>query len=679
MKNRRINIIVFFLTAFVCLNGYARHTVLREVEVIGTRPLRDIGLDKTLIDSIALKENVALSLADILAYNSSIFVKNSGRATLSTVSFRGTSPSHTQVTWNGLRINNPMLGMTDFSTLPSFFVDKVTLLHGSSSVTETGGALGGVVSLSSVVETSDSTGLGLQYVQGAGSFRTFDEFLRVSWSDGRWSVSTRVSLASSPNDYKYVNRDKKENVYDDAHNIVGQYYPTERNRSGSYLDFNAMQQVGYSSGKGDRIGLDAWYTLSNRELPLLTTDYGNEREFDNRQREQNIRTIASWNRQRNAYSLNISGGYVHSFLAYDYKREVSPDNWAVMTRSRSHVNTIYGKGDFSLYVSPRLLLTAGITAHQHIVDSKDRSVVQSSGSTGTVGYDKARFELSASVSAKWQPVKPLGVSLVLRQEVFGKKTAFVPALFADLMLYKPLCLMLNGSVSKNHRFPSLNDLYFLPGGNPNLRAESGFTYDAGFSMNRTFNSSNTTVLVSGGCGWFDSRIDDWIIWLPTPKGFFSPRNVKKVHAYGVETNAHVMMKLPRGWEAGLNANYSWTPSVNCGEKMSPADKSVGKQLPYVPRHSASLTARLTWHSWSLLYKWIYNSSRFTMSSNDTSLSGRLPDYFMNGVTAQKDILVHPVALQFKLAINNLFNEHYLSVLGHPMPGTNFEFFVTVTL
>ena len=35
------------------------------------------------------------------------------RQTLSTVAFRGTSPSHTQVTWNGMRINNPMLGMTD--------------------------------------------------------------------------------------------------------------------------------------------------------------------------------------------------------------------------------------------------------------------------------------------------------------------------------------------------------------------------------------------------------------------------------------------------------------------------------------------------------------------------------------------------------------------------------------
>ena len=53
------------------------------------------------------------------------------RATLSTVAFRGTGPSHTQVVWNGMRINSPMLGMTDFSMIPSYFVDDAQLLHGT--------------------------------------------------------------------------------------------------------------------------------------------------------------------------------------------------------------------------------------------------------------------------------------------------------------------------------------------------------------------------------------------------------------------------------------------------------------------------------------------------------------------------------------------------------------------
>mgnify|MGYP006935283511 CR=1 FL=1 len=58
--------------------------------------MKDIACNEPVSDSIAMKENIALSMADVLTFNSSVFVKNYGRATLSTVAFRGTSPSHTQ-------------------------------------------------------------------------------------------------------------------------------------------------------------------------------------------------------------------------------------------------------------------------------------------------------------------------------------------------------------------------------------------------------------------------------------------------------------------------------------------------------------------------------------------------------------------------------------------------------
>ena len=175
-----------------------RNIDIKEVTVYGQRPMKDIGVQRTRIDSAVLKENVSLSMADVLAFNSSIFVKSYGRATLSTVAFRGTSPSHTQVTWNGMKINSPMLGMTDFSMIPSYFIDDASLLHGTSSVNETGGGLGGAVRLSTRPAQND--GFGLQYVQGVGSFKTFDEFLRLTYGDDHWQVSTRAVYSSSPND-----------------------------------------------------------------------------------------------------------------------------------------------------------------------------------------------------------------------------------------------------------------------------------------------------------------------------------------------------------------------------------------------------------------------------------------------------------------------------------------------
>ena len=670
----------YILVIVLCLAHVAqaqddvrRNIAIKEVTVYGQRPMKDIGVQRTRIDSAVLKENVSLSMADVLAFNSSIFVKSYGRATLSTVAFRGTSPSHTQVTWNGMKINSPMLGMTDFSMIPSYFIDDASLLHGTSSVNETGGGLGGAVRLST--KPAEADGFGLQYVQGVGSFKTFDEFLRLTYGDDHWQVSTRAVYSSSPNEYEYRNRDKKENIYDDEMNIIGQYYPTERNKSGSYKDLHLLQEVYYNTGRGDRFGLNAWYVNSNRELQMLTTDYGEATDFDNRQREHTFRGVLSWDHLRSAWKLAAKAGYIYTWMAYDYERDAGNGIMTPMTRSRSRINTIYGQADGEYYLND-WLFTASVTAHQHMVESRDKNIILQQGNKAVVGYNSDRMELSSSLSAKWRPSSRLGISAVLREELFGRDfSPLIPALFVDGVISQRGNVMAKASISRNYRFPTLNDLYFLPGGNPDLRPERGWTYDVGMSFSV---GSEGVYSLSGSASWFDSYVKDWIIWLPTAKGFFSPRNVKDVHAYGVELHSSFSVALSEQWHLSLDGNYSWTPSRNEGEPMSPADKSVGKQLPYVPEHTATLTGRLSWRSWSLLYKWNYYSKRYTMSSNDLSLSGTLPTYFMNNVTLEKGFSFTWADLSLKLAVNNLFDEEYLSVLSRPMPGINFEFFVGIT-
>ena len=645
---------------------------IREVPVWGRRPMKSIGVQETRLDSLILKENIALSIADVLTFNSPIFVKQYGRATLSTVSFRGTGPSHTQVTWNGMRINNPMLGMTDFSMIPSYFIDDASLLHGTSSVNETGGGLGGLVRLSTA--PADIRGFGLQYIQGIGMFRTFDEFLRLEWGDEHWQVSTRAVYQSAANDFKYRNRDKKENIYDDEMNIVGSYYPTERNKSGAFDDVHVLQEVYYDTRRGDRFGLNAWYINSNRELPLLTTDYADDKQFENRQREHTLRSVLSWDHYRSDWKVAAKAGYIHTWMAYDYRKDPGSGIMNSITRSRNKVDTFYGQADGEYTPNGNWFFTAGVSAHQHLVESIDKDIILQQGGKDIVGYDKGRIELSASVSAKWRPTERLGLSAVLREEMYGTKWATVPAFFADCQLSKRGNIVAKASVSRNHRFPTLNDLYFLPGGNPDLRSESGFSYEAGLSF--AVGKENVYSL-SGSASWYDQHIDDWILWLSTPKGFFSPRNIKQVHAYGVEMQANLAVIPARDWKLTMNGTFSWSPSINEGEPISPADQSVGKQLPYEPEFSATVTGRLTWRSWGLLYQFCYYSERYTMSSNDITLSGRLTPYLMNNLSLDKAFALKWADLTLKGTVNNLFNEEYLSVTARPMPRMNVEFFIGI--
>ena len=653
-----------------------------EVAVVGRRPMKQIGVQRTEFDSVALKEHIALSMADVLTYNSSVFVKSYGRATLSTVAFRGTSPSHTQVLWNGMKLNSPMLGMTDFSMIPSYFIDEASLLHGSSSISETGGGLGGAVKLSTHPKEYD--GFHLQFVQGVGSFETFDEYLHLGYGNDRWQLSTRLVYATSPNDYKFVNRDKKLNIYDENHNIVSQYHPTERNRNGAFKDFHALQEIYYRLTDRDRLSLSAWYTASDRELPMISTSYAEEEEIENRQREETLRALLGWEHIASKGRLAAQTGYIHSWSAYDRRvthgGSASEENDGglpdgTMEYSRNHLNTLYGRLSGEYLPSERWLFSAEVAAHHHLSRAQGKEVIDSDGAH-RAGFKEDRTELTATATARWRALPWLGLGLTLREELYDDEfSPLIPALFVDGELIRGGKLVLKGSLSRNYRYPTLNDLYFQPGGNPDLKPEKGWSYDVGLDLQL---GSGKPLALSGSLAWFDSRIEDWILWYPKAMGYYTPENVKEVHSYGIEVELTPSWRPTKDWLLELHASYAWTPSLNVGERFSSADQSVGKQLPYVPEHSASATLRLGWRRWELGYKWCAYSERYTLSSNGSTITGTLEGYALSNLTLGHTLSLRWCDLSLRGAVNNLLDKEYVTVLSRPMPGINYELFIGIT-
>lgn len=647
------------------------------VTVRAQRSLRDIGAQKTPLDTTVLRENITNSLADVLSQNSSIFIKSYGRGTLATASFRGTAPSHTQVTWNGMKMNSPMLGMVDFSLIPSYLIDDAALYHGASSVGVTGGGLGGAVSLGT--HAAKEEGLGLKFVQGISSFDTYDEFLRIDWGNRRWQTSTRFYYVTSENDFPYTNYRKKEYETDPDGEIVGYHYPEERNRNGEYRDLHVVQDLFYDTGNGNRWGLSVWYLNSRRGVPMLNVDYKTDSRSRNQQDEQTLRAVASWNRLRDNLRLSARAGYTYTDLGYHYWGDPGGDEPLVeMIRSQSYAQTLYGEFGADYYLGDKWLFTARVTGNQHFVQSSDRTVTNSSGGESNVGYDEARFELSGLIGVKYRPTERVGLGLDLREEVWGRNTTpLIPALFVDVLLSRRGQVLLKASAARNYRYPTLNDLYFMPGGNDTLKAERGWTYDAGveFTVGDP-QLKEHRVGFKGEVTAYNSWIDNWITWLPTFKGFWSPVNVRKVHAYGLEVKANLAADLGRGWHLGLDGNFAITRSINHGDPQSWADESIGKQLVYIPVYSASVTGRLSWRSWMLTYKWNYYSERYTTSSNETTTRfGVLAPYFMNDLSIEKRFSFRWAELSVKGAINNLFNEEYESVLSRPMARRNYGLFI----
>ncbi len=641
---------------------------MRELNILAKRRLQETGLEVTRLDTTILHDNISLSMADILSQHSTLFIKSYGRATEATAEFRGTSPSHTQVLWNGMHINSPMLGTVDFSTIPAYFIDQANLYHGASSINLTGGGLGGAVELRSSLPLSlTERPFVLQYIQGIGSYGTFDEFLRLCYGNRRWKSSTRVVYSSSDNDFHYTNYDKKVDVRDEHGQLLESYHPKELNKSGYFKEAHALQDIFGTLKNGDRLTANLWFTHSLRGLPFLSVDYKDGGEFSNEQQLNTLRSVLSWNRQRERWNADVKTGYSYQDVAYDYttsREELRTD----ITHSRSHTHTVFLQGEGNFFLNANLLLTAKAATYYNKVDSHDRSPFHMGQN-----YNEGRAEYNASLALRWRPLERLSLAGILREEGYGSKLiAPIPALFADYVVYRPWNIVLKTSIARNYRYPSMNDLYFQPGGNPDLQPEKGFTYDGGLEFS---SPSLNGLRLRGNVSAFDSYITDWILWTPNAKGFWQPSNVKKVHNYGLEAHLETDWKLTKDWSISLSGNYAWTPSINKGKLINSNDASYGKQLCYVPRRQANLAVRLQWQTWSLDYKWNHYSERFTTTSNEVNyITGRLMPYYMSDVSLEKTFAWRVLDASVKLAVNNLLSTEYVTVLSRPMAPRNFEIY-----
>lgn len=237
-------------------------------------------------------------------------------------------------------------------------------------------------------------------------------------------------------------------------------------------------------------------------------------------------------------------------------------------------------------------------------------------------------------------------------------------------------LIIKASLARNYRYPTMDDLYFQPGGNPDLRPERGITYDGGLEGSLVCPRGSLKANLSA----FNSYITDWILWTPNAKGFWQPANLKRVHNYGVETTLTAEMQLHADWHLTLMGNYAYTPSINQSRDLDEADTSYGKQLVYVPRHSANLTASARWRHWHLTYQWHSYSERFTTTSNEVSrITGRLLPYYMSHLTLERQLRLGGKSASIKGVIYNLLDSEYVTVLSRPMAGRHYELFLEIKL
>jgi vitamin B12 transporter len=578
------------------------------------------GFSAQKIDSSVLKYYQLENIADVLSENTTLFVKNYGPGAIATLSFRGTGSGHTQLLWNDMSINSPMLGQADLSLVPAGFTDEIRVLNGAASMLSGNSGIGGTVNFATRPQWTDNTGI--YFNSGAGSFDSYSGMLKVRTGSENFQSVTRAFMNSSSNDFRYLN----DALY------ASPVYEKRRNAAVSAEDF--MQEF-YFRGERSVTSASVWYSRSDRQLPsnMLTVQApGAETQTD-----ESLRTVLSHDRMAGSVSFSANASWFSDRLLYINKPA------AITSDNRSDRLMLNLSAD----------IRAGRKQAIKSVFNTESDFVRSVNYSSYKSRNITSFTLSDRISAG----RYLGFSLLLRELATGGKLLLPDfTAGADLKIMKSHEAFVRVNFSRSSKLPTMNDLYWNPGGNTSLRNEYSYTGELAFDMKAKL-SDRFEALPS--VTLFSSKIKDMILWLPGEFSYWVPGNFADVRTSGVETTLATVYKTG-SIILKLRIQYSLTFARSAG---NPSDGQE-KQLIYVPYNQLNSSFSLESGIFFTSFVTDLTGRRFTDAAN-TSV---LPAYTVSNLTS--GIRLGRGSNRFSICAKsqNIFSAKYQSIAWYPMPG-----------
>lgn len=566
-----------------------------------------------LSDSI-INRNETL-LTDLLNFNSTIYFKEYGRGMLSTVSFRGTTSSQTAVIWNGININSQMNGSTDFNTISGSDYNSISVKAGGGSVIYGSGAIGGTVHLNNDLAFYNrfENNLKLDY----GSFNTIGINYKTNISNEKWSAQIGFSKNSSTNDYKYLNR----------YTWRGEQ---RWNQNGQYDIITMSANAGYKIDSRNTLKLYSQFSNTDRNTSLVV------------ETETKSKYINGFNRNLLEYDGDFGKFKTNFKTAYIF------ENYQYFADNLTNLYT-YGKTE-SLITKADLGYTLFKSTQINGVFDYNRT----KGYGSSFG-DHVREISSAGLLVKQDFSEAWKNELGIRKEFTNNyKSPILFTLGSSYQFSKLYNFKLN--LSRNFRIPTYNDLYWDEGGNPDLKPESSYQAEIG----NVFTFKNISLTQT----FYYIKIKDLLQWVPGKNGIWSPINKDNVNSYGAETLLSWKKQFGKN-NLSANASYAYTASK---------DEETKKQLFFVPLNKVTGSVAYSRNRISAYYQFLYNGFVYTRADNN-------PDEIINDYTVSNLGIDYDFKFldSFKLGFQvlNLFNEDYESLEDRPMPGRNFNMYLTL--
>ncbi len=620
--------------------------LLDELEVVGT--INNLAIKVTTIDSIAQKELSLQDIGELLAAYSSVFVKSYGRGSLSTVSVRGAGASHTKVLWEGFNINSPMLGQTDFSLLPGSFFDEIELRYGGNSLTDVGGAIGGSVSLKSSDNLPENHFI---IHQSIGSFNTYLTSASANFTKSKFTSTTRFIRQLSLNNFGYYNN---------------AFLPYGKKMVQTDADFTVTgftQKLLFNISDKQKISFISWNQWSCRNIPAIMTNIergGNQQERNN---VFSSRNVISWSLHNKITRWEVKGAYFYNNFNYFLSTEDNLGEPVSLINSANTVETYSTSLEASSNFHGRIILKV----HTEMLYNQ----VVSSNYTGV----KNQHNLIGYVSLKKSFNDRITMEGLVRSEI--SDAVLLPLMPMLSVVYKPFSntnINIRANVSRNYNLPSLNDLYWYPGGNSALKPEESLQTEVGLNFVGKLSPSFSIDISSST---YASSISNWIIWLPSDYRYWSPQNIASVYARGAELSFHLIGSY-RNLLIKFFGEYTYTRTTN-NSRGANDDGISNIQLAYVPLHTSNGYVNISYSEYYANWSVSFTSLRNTSLNNSTDYSFTLPAYTLNNISVGRKFTFKNTQLNLKAKVYNIFNVDYQAVLWRAMPGRNFEFSLSFSI
>lgn len=580
------------------------------------------GMKVITIDSALLQQYSMQQVSLLLSQQVPVFVKSYGVNSMATLSFRGSSAAQSQVYWNGIPLNNASLGMTDVSLLNVNSFDKINIAYGSSSALLGSGNVGGALLLEQAAPLFDSPAHHRGHIaMEAGSYGQYRLALRHTFSNRRWFADTRIGGQSARNDFSYTD-------------VSGQ---KQSMPNASLLGLNILSRIAYRMNPRNTLGLSAWYQAFDREIPPALFEQSSEKQ----QKDASLRLAFDWQQQ----PFHGSNWYAKIAFVADRMRYDDP---AVSLSSANNTYQSYAEAGWRKVFNAhhQLLLFApfSLSWMKPQQDSEVRSQ-QKAAIAAAYKYETLQGRIQASLN--------------LRAEQINTQQVLLPGIN---MSYRCLPLLtLRANVQRSYRAPTLNEWYYTPGGNPQLRPEQGWNQDAGYRLEWPITA---TLRLDHDASVFNRNISDWILWFGG--SIWTPHNIAKVHSRGIETiNSLLWQKGNWQVHAGLNTSFVMATTVS---SYLPNDGSIGKQIPYAPRYNGQGNIGFGYRNFYLNYNHTYTGYRFTT----TDESQFITPYQTGNLYLCYQLRMRRQPLKCSFLLNNIWGASYQVVNLRPMPRRNFS-------